>query len=48
MIETIMDMSRHIFLDPTAARAFSRARFVETGDATNDFHHSGGNSNMKN
>lgn len=48
MIERIMDMSRNIFLDPTAARAFSRARFVETGDATNDFHHSGGNSNMKN
>jgi hypothetical protein len=48
MIENIMSMTKHIFLDPSAARAYSRARFVETGDSTNDFHHSGGNSNMKN
>ena len=46
MIDQILDMTRNIFLDPSAARAFSRARFHETGDATNDFHHSTGNSNM--
>ena len=45
MIDKIMDLTRTTFTNPTSARAFSRARFHETGDATNDFHHSGGNSN---
>lgn len=35
-----------IVQSPSATRAFSRARFVETGSAIDDFHSSGGNKNV--
>lgn len=44
MINQLLDQIGKPYRNPTAQRAFSRARFVETGDATNDFHHSIGNS----
>lgn len=45
MIGTLLERTKVPYSNPTAMRAFSRARFNETGDATSDFHHSTGNSN---
>ena len=45
MIGTLLQRTKVPYSNPTAMRAFSRARFNETGDATSDFHHSTGNSN---
>ena len=44
MINQLLHQIGSPYRNPTAQRAFSRARFAETGDATNDFHHSIGNS----
>jgi hypothetical protein len=44
MIDGLLDSTRIAYKNPTSQRAFNRSRFHETGDPTNDFHHSIGNT----
>jgi hypothetical protein len=44
MIDVLLDVTRTAYKNPTSMRAFNRSRFHETGDPTNDFHHSIGNT----